>query len=95
MDSPAARLRGLAERLPDIPGPFTEANKTPFKGLFKGGSSSRNSGVTHAGDTINITIQTHAGPGAIDEIESRMRRFFEERDRERRYALHDGGLHPE
>lgn len=43
------------------------------------------------GDTNNITFHVHgADPSAVITL---IQDFFEERARERRYALHDGGLH--
>lgn len=55
--------------------------------LRAGSGSEARAQAQIGGDTITVNIY-----GGGDDIERRLRQFFRERDRERRYALHDGAL---
>jgi|GEM_PF-2425404 len=81
----------LLDNLPNIPGPFSD-NDQPrgAGGLLSAFGSNRTGDITQQGDTIYITIHAQGGAG---EIEREMKRIFNERDRRRRGALHDGGMH--
>lgn len=81
----------LMENLPDIPGPFSDANQAGKGAGLLSGFAPRDARaqVTYQGDTINLTVY------ATDarDLERQMERFFERRERQRRYNLHDGGMH--
>lgn len=95
---PAHMFAGLAEgamslmeNLPDIPGPFSDTRPSGRGSRLFSGIEARQAGaqVTYQGDTINLTI--HASDA--HDLERKLERFFERRERQRRYNLHDGGMH--